>query len=442
MRTRTATPDRVVNAVAAAVFVQWAGAAAVLPMLPLFLRREHTSVGLVGVVMAAFFAAGVLTQYGAGHLSDRVGHRRVMLGGLAVYAVSSLGFLASIGAGGYVIFRALQGVGAGALQIAGLALVAFVIPLERRGRAFAKVFGAQLSGMALGPVVGSVVGLDHVKWLFVISGVSAAVAMWPVITRASFDVPVAPSRSLEPLRISLPLVGVVIVGVVAGLCAGVYETCWSLLMTSRGAAQWQIGLSWTLFAVSFAVVSPLAGRLSDRLDRRWIALWASALASSFILVYAFLPQPIYLMVLGVIEAVGSALAFPAAQSLLSQLVHSEALGRAQGLFTTAESAAMAVGAAASGYLFAVTRWLPFVTAGIVAMLLLVALPWLWRDVVGRAADVGAGSAGEELRDLHGVEGGALAQVVVADEQRQPAATLDAGVGAEPTDVRRVATRGV
>jgi DHA1 family multidrug resistance protein-like MFS transporter len=389
MTPQTTNPNRVVNAVAAAVFVQWAGAAAVLPMLPLFLRREHTSVGLVGVVMASFFAAGVLTQYAAGHLSDRVGHRRVMLGGLAVYAVSSFGFLLSIGAGGYVFFRALQGLGAGALEIAGLALVSLVVPLERRGRAFSKVFAAQLSGMALGPVVGSVIGLDHVKWLFVISGVSAVVAMWPVIARTHLGQPVVPSHVLAPLRISRGLIGVIIVGVVAGLCAGVYETCWSLLMTSRGAAQWQIGLSWTLFAVSFAVASPVAGRLSDRLDRRWVALWASALSSSFILVYAFLPQPVWLMGLGLVEAVGSALAFPAAQSLLSQMAHPEALGRAQGLFTTAQSAAMALGAGVSGYLFAVTRWAPFIGAGVLAMLLLAALPWLWRDVIGRASDVPA-----------------------------------------------------
>ena len=39
-------------------------------------------------------------------------------------------------------------------------------------------------------------------------------------------------------------------------------------MDSRGAADWQIGLSWTLFALPFAAFSPIAGRLVDRLDRR------------------------------------------------------------------------------------------------------------------------------------------------------------------------------
>ena len=54
----------------------------------------------------------------------------------------------------------------------------------------------------------------------------------------------------------------------------------------------------------------------------------------------------------------------------------------------------------------------------------------------------SGSASDQLRDLDGVERGALAQVVVADEQRQPAAAVDARVLADPADVARVAAGGL
>ena len=394
-----ATPTserRAVSAVAGATFVQFAGGAAVLPMLPLFLERHHISVGLVGIVMAAFFGAGVLTQYAAGHLSDRIGHRRVMLGGLAVYAAASLGFLLDLGAGGYVGLRALQGLGAGALMLAGLALVGLVTPLERRGRAFSTVFAAQVSGMAIGPVVGSAIGLAHVKWLFVVSAVAALLAMLPIVLRTQATKAPSSQEELAPLRISRGLAGVIVVGVIGGITAGVYETCWTLLMTSRHAAQWQIGLSWTLFSVSFAAVSPLAGRLSDRLDRRVLAISASLVSACFVLVYAFVPKPAWLIALGAIEAIGVAVSFPAAQSLLSQLTHADALGRAQGVFTTAESAAMALAAAVSGYLFAVHRWLPFACAAAAAALLTATLPTLWRDVVGRATEAAEPPAAPEV----------------------------------------------
>jgi DHA1 family multidrug resistance protein-like MFS transporter len=387
-RMRTAA-DRGVAAVSAAVFVQSAGAAAVLPMLPLFLRREHTQVSLVGVVMASFFAAGVLTQYAAGHLSDRVGHRRVMIGGLTVYALASCGFLLSVGTGGYVLLRGLQGLGAGALQLGGLALIGLVVPLERRGRAFSTVFAAQLSGMAIGPMFGAAAGVDHMPVLFVLSAVLAVAAMLPVARGVRAPATAGSAEHRESVHLSRGFVGVLLVGVTGGLCAGVYETCWSLLMTSRGASAWQIGLSWTMFALSFAAFSPIAGRLIDRLDRRHLAVMAAALSALFIAIYPLLPAPWLLISLGTIEAIGVAIAIPAAQSLLSQLVHPAALGRAQGLFTTAESAMIAVGAAVSGYLFTVARWLPFMAAAVLALLLTSLLPSLWRDVTGRATDAAA-----------------------------------------------------
>jgi len=363
-----------------------------LPLLPLFLRRQHTTVALVGVVMASYFAAGVLTQYAAGHLADRIGHRIVMIGGLAVYAVASLGFLMSVGAGGYVALRGLQGLGAGALQLGGLALIGLVVPLEQRGRAFSRVFAAQLSGMAIGPLFGAIAGVDHMAWLFVLGSVFAIAAMVPIL-RGTPAPSIAPRHETPvKLTVSRGFVGVVLVGVIGGVCTGVYEACWSLMMLARGAAAWQIGLSWTMFALSFAAFSPIAGRLIDRLDRRRLAVQAAALSGVFIAIYPMLPKPWLLIALGTVEAIGVAATIPAAQSLLSQLVHPDALGRAQGVFTTAESAMIAVGAAVSGYLFTIYHWLPFVSAAVLAIALTALLPRLWRDVEGRASVAAAGDS--------------------------------------------------
>lgn len=381
---------RIVGALVLTVFVEGVGASAVLPLLPLFLRAHGTGDALVGAVMASFFAAGVLTQYAAGHLSDRLGHRRVIIAGLVVYAAASVAFLASVGAGGYVALRGLQGVGAGAVQVASLALVGVVVPLERRGRAFSMVFAAQLAGMALGPLAGSAAGLAHLRWLFVATAAAALVATVPVLAGTPVHPP-APeglARRRVPLQVSGPLVGVALVGVAGGLVTGVYETCWSLLMTSRGAAAWQIGLSWTLFAIPFAAVSPLAGRLADRLDRRRLVMAAMVASAAFAATYPFVPAVGLLVGLGSLEAIGVAVSFPAAQSLLSQTAPAEALGRAQGLFTTAETASIAVAAGASGVLFATARWLPFVIAAGCGLALMSALPALWRDLPGRAAAPG------------------------------------------------------
>jgi DHA1 family multidrug resistance protein-like MFS transporter len=386
---------RVVGALIVAVFVQGVGASAVLPLLPLFLRGHGTSDTLVGAVMGSFFVAGVLTQYAAGHFADRFGHRPVIAVGLVLYAVASLGYLGSVGDGGYVGLRSLQGIGAGAVQVASLALVGIVVPLERRGRAFSAVFGAQLAGMAIGPLAGSVAGLAHLRWLFIATAGASLTAIIPVFAGTTPVTSPEPTRQRPPpLTISRALVGVALVGVSAGLVTGVYETCWSLLMSSRGAHPWQIGLSWTLFAIPFAAFSPTAGRLADRLDRRKLVVAALLASSAFAALYPFLPTVGWLMGLGVIEAIAVAVAFPAAQSMLTQTATPETLGRAQGLFTTAETAAIAVAAGASGAMFGIARWVPFVVASAVGGLIVGALPPLWRTMPGRATrGEGAGGPG-------------------------------------------------
>jgi len=380
---RRPAESRVVAVVTSALFVYGVGASAVLPILPLFLRSKHTGDAMIGAVIAAFFVAGVLTQYGAGWLTDRLGQRVVLVGGLSIYAVASCGFLLSVSAAGYVGLRALQGLGSGAVTVAGLSMVAAAVPAERRGRAFARVFAAQLGGMAIGPVIGSVVGSARMSWLFVVTAVAAVVAVGPVL----WGVPAGrPAHEAETgLPMSRGLAGVVLVGVAGGVIGGAYESCWSLLMSSRGAAVWQVGMSWTLFAIPFAAISPLAGRLVDRLDRRWLAITSMIASAGFAVTYPFLPSPPWLMGLGMFESVAVAIAFPAAQSLLAQTAPAAALGRAQGLFTTAETAAIAAAAAVSGYLFSFARWAPFVAAAGIAVGLVSVLPLLWRDVAGHAA---------------------------------------------------------
>lgn len=58
-------------------------------------------------------------------------------------------------------------------------------------------------------------------------------------------------------------------------------------------------------------------------------------------------------------------------------------GQAQGLFASIQTAAIAVTAGLSGALFAFGPWWPFTVAGVVALVVVAALPWVWRGVPGR-----------------------------------------------------------
>ncbi|UQX87452.1 MFS transporter [Jatrophihabitans telluris] len=113
-------------------------------------------------------AALVLT---AGSLADRLGRRRILLAGLAVFSLGSLGCSAAGSAGLLVATRAVQGIGAAALFAVPLALLGHAFP-DRNGRTAAlAAFGATIgASFAIGPLVGGLL-TEHAgwRWIFLIN---------------------------------------------------------------------------------------------------------------------------------------------------------------------------------------------------------------------------------------------------------------------------------
>jgi MFS family permease len=378
-----------VRALSIATFLQWLGASTVLPILPIYLSNHGASDTVIGIAMGAFFAAGVVAQYPIGKLTDRVGQTRVLMSALVLYAVASVGFLLPVGPWADIGLRALQGAAAGAAEVAALSMVGRYVPEDRRGAAFGSVFGAQLSAVAVGPLLGSIAGVRYMGVLFVLAGVAAIAACIPIRTRAAALTAQHPPLPVtdEPrvrLRAVPGLPGVFVVALIVGLTAGVYEACWTLLLQFRGAAAWEIGLSWSLFCIPFVAMSVPAGRLADRYDRRWLVIMSLLSSVVLIFIYPYVPSVPWMIALGAVEGLGTSIAFPAAQSLLSQLAPLRQIGHTQGTFSALQTAATAVAAALGGALFGAATWLPFVAAGAVAGLLLMSLPFAWRSITGRS----------------------------------------------------------
>lgn len=397
--------ERLIRTLVATVFLEWMGSTAIIPLLPVYVRRLGGTDALAGLVMAAFFAAGVLTQYPAGKVADRVGRRPVLIAGLVVYSVSSFAFLLPVTATWAIALRSAQGVGAGAATVASLAMVAGAVSTERRGRAFAFVYGAQIAGMAIGPLIGSIIGIHHMNLLFLGSGTLTLVACIPA---SRIVEPVAthrPSRRTAADRLSVgrATLGGLVAGGGLALFSGLYDLCWSLLLISRGASSWEIGLSWTLFAAPFVILARPAGWMADHLNRKGLVIGGTVIAALFCVAYPFIHVVPLLMTLGAIEAAGYAAALPALQSLLAQGARPHQFGRIQGSFATVQTAVTAAMAAAAGALFAVATWIPFLITSVLSLAAMVVASLLWRQVTGR---VGSSS-------VDGADSGSATDVISA-----------------------------
>lgn len=380
--------NRVVVAVSLSALAEWGGASAVLPLLPVYLRRHGSSVALVGFTMAAFFAAALIVQYPLGRLSDRIGRRSLQVGGLVTYSVATVLFAFVSAPLAALCFRALQGAGTGIVDVANAATIGEVVPQRHRGRAFAALYGMRTAGMAVGPFVGGLFGMGEMRWLFIGAAVVVACAVLPLMRMAS-GAGRAAAAAVPPPRSSLwrnrSVLGVALSFLGGGVVIGLYEVCWSLLLNLRGASSFQLGLSWTLFALPFAAVSLPAGWLVDHMDRRYLAAASLVGTACFAALYPFIHSVGWLIGLGAAEASAVALGTPAELSQLSHSVPLGELGRAQGAVSSAQTGATAVAATFAGALFGIRPWLPFDLTSLVIVGLLVAMAVAWRKVPGKGS---------------------------------------------------------
>jgi MFS family permease len=123
-----------------------------------------------------------------GSLADRVGRRRLFLGGLATFAAA--GFVAAAGPSVLVVdlARALAGAGAATVVTSGSAILAATYSGLRKARVFALLGTSFGLGLALGPIIGgALISLGGWRLLFgAIAGVATAVLVAaPLVLRES-----------------------------------------------------------------------------------------------------------------------------------------------------------------------------------------------------------------------------------------------------------------
>jgi DHA1 family multidrug resistance protein-like MFS transporter len=364
------------------VAIQWMGATLGLPLLPLFLERRGGTPSIVGLVMASFFVAGVLTQFAFGHLADRFGRRKLLMISLITYGLASMTFLFPVAAPWLALTRAVQGAGAGAIEVTSLSAVSSLFPEAERGRAVSQIFAAQLFGLAFGPVLGVVATVHDLGWAFFATGVMSLIAAVVAMRTNLGDQEYDPSP-LPPLQWSSQLTGSLFAAVASGITIGVYEACWSLLMHAHHASTLQIRLSWTFFAVPWVLLSRWGGWLADHANRRFVALAGLINGAAFLSLYPHIHHNDLMLVLGSCESIGASLSVPSISSLMSQGAADRELGRRQGLYTTSNTAALALAAGTSGFLFTINSALPFTLIAIISVALSLTTLYWWRRVTGR-----------------------------------------------------------
>jgi MFS family permease len=254
--------------VSAVVFVDTMFFAAVAPLLPHYSDDLDLSKTAAGVLTAAYPAGTFAGSLPGGWLASRWGVKPTLLCGLAMLGVSSVVF----GFANHVVLldaaRFVQGVGGAFMWASGMAWLVSAAPPERRGELIGSALAAAIVGVLFGPVLGGAATLVGPEVVF--SGVGLAAAGLAAWAWRTPGVPPQPSPGLPAMLAAMrrrPLLAGFWLFTLPALFAGVIEVLVPLRLDDLGASGAAIGAIFLLTAAVEAVVSPVAGRVSDRRGR-------------------------------------------------------------------------------------------------------------------------------------------------------------------------------
>src|SRR2546428_2902875 len=107
----------------------------VAPLLPLIAQNFGATPGHAGIIVTTYSLAAAAFALFVGPLSDRVGRKKILLSGLALFSFTSFLTYHVSSFGALVILRTMTGLAAGTLSTCALSFAGDYYPYEQRGRA-------------------------------------------------------------------------------------------------------------------------------------------------------------------------------------------------------------------------------------------------------------------------------------------------------------------
>jgi EmrB/QacA subfamily drug resistance transporter len=370
--------------------------------LPEIQRSLHVALADVVWVIISFLLVITLLATQVGRLGDMFGRVRMYEAGFGVFVLGSLLCALSWNEASIIIFRIVQGIGGALIMANSGAVIADLYPREQRGRAYGYTSLGWTIGAVLGVVLGGLI-VTYVswRWIFWINVPTGAAAI-ALALRVLRDKGERVRQRLDPLgmaALGLGLFGVLwaitklanepfdaatagylIGGVVfigafvviearvpapmvplrifkvptmaASLCASLFQGLASFavlflllmyLQGPRGLSPIHASLLLLPGYLIAAAAALYAGRLTDKRGPVLPATLGLALQSVALLLYAQLTNgtPLWAIVcIGVVNAVGASLFFPANSSAIMKAAPPDMFGIASGMMRTVSNVGM------------------------------------------------------------------------------------------------------
>lgn len=381
--------------------------------LPSIGREFAMDAILLSWVATAYLLAIAVFLVPFGRIADIYGRKKIFTCGILIYIIATILSAISTSATMLIAFRILHGIGGAMIFGTGLAILTSVFPVGERGRALGINVAAVYIGLSLGPVLGGFLtqhfGWRSIFWANVPLGLIIIAAIfwklkgeWAEAKGEKFDLigSIIYSLALVALIYGLSLlpeisgIWIILIGIL-GILAFIwwekrvespvlniklfknnavftfsnlaalisYSATFAVafllslyLQYTKGLSPQNAGLILVAMPVVQAIFSPLAGRLSDRIEPRTLASVGMGLTTIGLVLFTFLDQNttiVFILVSLVILGFGFALFSAPNMNAIMSSVEKKFYGVASATLATMRSIGMMLSMGIAMVIFAV-----------------------------------------------------------------------------------------
>lgn len=340
-----------------ATFIDIVAYSIAVPVLPDISRRLGASPTMIGLLFASFGVTVLAVSLPMGAISDRMGRKSPLVGGLIALAASTVMFAFAEELPGLFAARLVQGAADAVTWVVGFALLADLFGPAERGR----IMGLVMSGTTFGFMVGPTLG----GWLYETGGVRvpflsvAVLAFLAAIGFAWLKIPAKhAAHEAVPVRaiMRVPAVGVcsAAVVVIGGTIAMVEPILSLFLAASIHLGPARIGMVFGAGAVASAVLHPLTGHLADRWGARRVTIWGLVATGSVLPFLGFIDSFETAIALFILNTAAVAVVITPSLAYMAEATSTAGVGSfgvAFGLYNFAWAMGLLVGPATGGFLY-------------------------------------------------------------------------------------------
>jgi MFS transporter, DHA1 family, solute carrier family 18 (vesicular amine transporter), member 1/2 len=260
----------IVALVTFATFTDIVAYSVAIPVLPALSQRLGASPTMIGLLFGSFGVTLLLVSVPMGAISDRIGRKGPIVGGLIALAAASVLFAYADTLPWLFAARLVQGAADAVTWVVGFALIADLYDSSERGRITGIVMMGTSFAVMFGPTLGG--------WFYEIGGIRLpfiAVAVMAIVDVGLFAWIRFPPHhaAAEPVPIGMvlrvPAIAACALTVVAiSSTISMLEPVLSLYLNTLGVNPARVGMLYGAAAVVTTSLHPICGRLADRFGAR------------------------------------------------------------------------------------------------------------------------------------------------------------------------------